>query len=258
MKAQHRANREAVRRGLIAEFGEIAADAKAENFISIGTKPFSVLSYHNNFFHQIRNAFVVGAYYPALVGACALGERILNHLILDLRPYFTATPEYRKVHRKQSFDDWRLPIDTLEAWRILLPVAAREFRALMPLRHRSIHFNVETYGRLRDDALAAILHMRAIIEQQFGSHGLRPWFIKGTHGHAFIRKDFEEHPFVRTYFIPRCPFVGPLFAMSHGPDGWRAHDRSDYGEGAWTDEEFAAAYNNRDPAQIVRPTTDLT
>jgi len=49
-KAQHRANRGAVRRGLLAEFGEMAADAKAENFIAIGTKPFSVLSYHNAFF----------------------------------------------------------------------------------------------------------------------------------------------------------------------------------------------------------------
>lgn len=54
--------------------------------------------------------------YPALVGACALGERILNHLILDLRGAYAHTPEYKRVHRKDSFDDWRVPIDTLAAW----------------------------------------------------------------------------------------------------------------------------------------------
>ena len=122
---------------------------------------------HNALFHQVRQAFVIGAYYPALVGACALGERILNHLMLDMRGHFTATPEYKKVYRKDSFDDWRLPIDTLEAWGILLPDAVIEYRALMDLRHRSIHFNRETTNALRDDALAAIIHMRTIIEQQF-------------------------------------------------------------------------------------------
>jgi len=135
----------------------------------------------------------------------------------------------------------------------LLPAAAAEFRALMPLRHRSIHFNVSTYSTLRDDALAAILHMRAIIEQQFGSHALRPWFIEGTLGHVFIRKSYETNPFIQTYFLPRCPFVGPLFSMRHGASGWEFFALSDYGEGEWSDEEFATGYNERDPHAVVIP-----
>jgi hypothetical protein len=212
-----------------------------------------VLAHHNLLFHQVRQSFVIGSYYPALVGACALGERILNHLIIDLRDFYRATPEYRRVHRKNSFDDWRLPIDTLEAWGVLLPAAATEFRELMPLRHRSIHFNVSTYSTLRDDALAAILNMRTIIEQQFGTFALRPWFIEGTLGHVFIRKSYEVHPFIRTYFLPRCPFVGPLFAMRHGPNGWKFFDLADYGPGEWSDEEFALQYNERDPDAVVNP-----
>ena len=150
VKAQHRLSSESIQKGLIAEFGEHSAKAKLENFIAINTKPLSVLSHHNALYHQIREAFVIEAYYPALVGACALGERILNHLILDMRPHFSTTSEYKKVYRKDSFDDWHVSIDVLEAWKVLLPETVAEFRALVPLRNRSIHFNLKTYGKLRE------------------------------------------------------------------------------------------------------------
>jgi len=35
--------------------------------------------------------------------------------------------------------------------------------------------------------------------------------------------------------------------MAHGKGGWEFFDLPDYDHGDWTDEEFAAAYNNRDP-----------
>lgn len=256
-KEMHRRNQEKHRRVMAAEYGEHALEAKIENFVAMDTKPMSVLAYHNDFFEQVRRSFVMGDYFPALVGVSALGERILNHLILDMRPYFTGTPEYRHVYRKSSFDNWEVPIATLEAWEILLPRAAKEFRALKALRHRSIHFNVSTYSTLREDALAGILHMRAIIEEQFGSFARRPWFIPGSTGHVFIKKEYESHPFVRTYFLPRCPFVGPLFGMSHGADGWEFHDLPDYGDGAWTDEEFVREYQQRDPQKVMLGPPDL-
>lgn len=254
----HRQDQASLRESMIREFGAFSIDAKIENFIAIQTKPLSILSYHNAFNHQVRSAFVMGNYYPALVGACALGERILNHLILDVRDYFKATAQYRYVYRKDSFDNWDVPIDALEAWDILLPEAVTEFRALKRLRHRSIHFNVSTYDTLRDDALAAILHLRTIIEQQFGSFAARPWFIAGTRGHCFIRKSYEDHPFVANYFIPHCPFVGPLFGMGLTEQGWEFYDQPDYGDGDWTDEEFASAYNERDVTKVVaeKPTIE--
>ncbi len=247
----HFENRERTREGLAREFGNDALEEKIKNFVDMKSKPFSVLAYHNAFFDQVRRAFVVGAYYPALVGACALGERVLNHLVLDLREFYCHTPDYKKVSRKASFDDWRTPIEVLEAWGVLLPPAAEEFRRLMPLRHRSIHFNVSTYATLRDDALAAILHMREIIDQQFTSFGPRPWFIEGTRGFIFIKRDWEENPFVKTYYLPMCPFVGPYFAYSsHGK--LSCHDFSDYGEGAWSDEEFASVFEARLPEQLIK------
>lgn len=257
VKALHRASQASTIEGLVHQFGKSTIESKIENFKAIGTKPMSVLSYHNAFFEQVRNAYVMGQYYPALVGSCALGERILNHLILDMRTFFTATPEYKRVHGKSSFDNWDTPIDILEAWGILLPPATSEFRALKTLRHRSIHFNAGTYSTLKEDSLASILHMRTIIEQQFSSFADRPWFIRGTLGQAFIRKSFENHPFVKTYFVPLCPFVGPLFGMGVGENGaWEVYDVPDYGDGTCTDEEFAALYNERDPETVLkeRPT----
>lgn len=253
VKELHRSNQKSIRAELAFEFGQATIDQKIRNFIDLDTKPFSIISYHNAFFHQVRQAFVIGSYYPALVGACTLAERILNHLIIDLRPHYRSTPEYARIYRKRSFDDWRIPIDVLESWGVLLPEAAKEFRHLLPLRHRSVHFNPDTYARLREDSLSAIRYLRSIIETQFGSFALRPWFIPGTRGHVFIKKEWEDHPFIKTYFLPNCPFVGPLFAMKHGPGGWSWHDYADYGSGDLSDEEFAEAYNNREPEKVVKP-----
>lgn len=252
-RRNHLDNRERIKAGLAQEFGSDQLDKKIENFVEIGSKPFSVIAYHNRFYDQTRRAFVIGAYYPALVSACALGERILNHLILDLRDFYKKTPEYKQVYRKDSFDNWRVPIDTLEAWSVMRPKACTDFRALMTLRNRSIHFNINTYANLREDALAAILHMREIIDQQFTAFGDRPWFINGTKGHLFIRREWEANPFIRTYYLPNCPFVGPYFAISFD-EGLRPqfHDHSDYGDGDWTDEEFAAAYEARLPEQLAK------
>ena len=240
-----------VRQSLINEFGERGIGAKTDRFAAIGTKPFSTLSYHNAFFHQIRQSYVLGAYYPALVSSCALGERILNHLVLDLRAYFVETPEYKNVANAGSFSNWRIVIDTLEAWNVLLPDVVTEFRALSRIRHRSVHFNIRTYKTVEDEALKAVLHMRTIIERQFGSLWGAPWFIEGTIGGVFIRKEFESDPFVKTYFLPNCPFVGPLFGAGFTEHGWEFYDRRNYGTGSLTDEEFAQAYNERNPEEVV-------
>src|SRR6266542_1073426 len=128
VKEQHRRNREQTVQELSVQFGAYGADAKRQNFIDLGPKPFSILAFHNRFLEQVRVAFIIGAYYPELTGACALGARILNQLILTLRDEFKSTAHYKRVYKKDSFDNWDLAIDTLEAWDVLLPEAVKEFR----------------------------------------------------------------------------------------------------------------------------------
>jgi len=171
-------------------------------------------------------------------------------LILDLRDSYRHTPEYKLIRRKDSFDNWTVPINTLEAWNVLLPETVIEFRALMRLRNRSVHFNVGTYTTLKEDALAAVRHLREIIEQQFTAFGDRPWFIRGTRGLIFIKREWEENPFVRAFYLPTCPFVGPYFAISFD-QGLQYHDHIDYGDGDWSDEEFALTFEARSPEQLA-------
>lgn len=249
-RESHFQNRERAKERLAVEFGADDLERKVNDFVDIGFKPFSILAYHNAYFDQARRSFVFGTYYPALVAACALGERVLNHLIIDLREFYKSRAEYKKVHSKAAFDNWIIPIGILEAWGILLPQVGVEFRALKRLRDQSIHFNMATYTNLRADALSAIHHLNSIIGQQFSGFGTQPWFIRGTRGKIFIKKSWEDNPFVKTYYLPQCPFVGPRYSWSFD-GGWRAHDFADYGDGAWTDEEFAAQYEARTAEQLA-------
>ena len=244
-------NRERTREGLIWEFGAAEKEGKLKNFIDLDIKPMSIISYHNAFYEQARISFVMGAYYPALVSACALGERILNHLVIDLRDCYKGSDSYRKIYRKSSFDDWRVPIKALTEWNVLLPGVAETFQKLMMLRNRSIHFDAGTYVTIRNDALAAIHHMRSIIETQFGSFGQQPWFVSGTRGQIFIKKQFEEHPFIKRYFVPICPFVGPLFNMEYSQEGWAFSDFQGYGEIGLSDEEYVIQFNDRDVSKLA-------
>lgn len=105
VKQQHIENRENTIKGLATEFGKRNLESKVKNFQDLKSKPFSIAAFHNKFLEQIRKSFVIGGYYPALTGACALGERILNHMVLLLRDYHKESPEYKKLYRKQSFDN---------------------------------------------------------------------------------------------------------------------------------------------------------
>ena len=106
----------------------------------------------------------MGGYYPALTAACSLGERILNHLILILRDDYRHTPEFKTVYRKNSFDNWDVPIDTLESWDVLLPKVAKEFRCLKDMRNKAIHFRPEVDRNDRDLALRAVKCLQAVAQ----------------------------------------------------------------------------------------------
>lgn len=255
-RKQWQARREQLVASLSAEFGSLNIDRKVEDFAAFGAKPFSIVAHHNAMFDHVRTAFVSGAYYAALTGACALGERILNHLMLDLRDHFKGTPKYKHVYRKNSFDRWPIVIDSLEAWQVLLPEAVVAFRELEQLRNRSIHFNPGTASQLRADALSAAGLLTRIIEQQFCAFGLQPWFIEGTLGAGFIKREWESNPFVAHYYCAKNVCVGPFHAVElHPAHGWRFIDHPDYGEFGidnLTDEQFKDVFNDHDPAANAR------
>lgn len=240
---QWQKNKTMIIQGLVAQYGPAGQQQKIQNFIDLGPAPFSVVAFHNVFFRQARDAFVMGAYYPALTAICALGERVLNHLVIKLRDDFQGTNEYKRVHRKDSFDDWEHAIGTLEAWKVLLPEAADQFRKLKGIRHRAIHFNPETERGTRAIALDAFKVFHQIVDTQFTAFGNRPWYIPDSAGVTFVRKAAEAEPFVSRVILPSCSLVGPAHRLEHRGDGHVvALDPTEYPDREVSDEEYVELF----------------
>ena len=238
VKEQWRANQQHIREALLDEYGPFQAELKARNFVDFGRIPFSVFAFHNRFVAQIQRSFVVGAYYPALTGACALGERILNHLVILLRGDYRGTPQYKRVYSKASVDNWDLAIDTLQAWQVLLPESIAAFRELRSIRARAIHFRPEVDTTDRSMALDAGRCLLRIVEEQFGPGGGKPWIIANTPGKMFITKEGEALPFVKRVYLPNCRLVGPKHRLKFEGDILIVQDDHEYEDREVSDDEF--------------------
>jgi len=239
IKELHRRNKQKLEESLLFEFGCMDKERKKNDFCDLGAAPLSIVAFHNKFLRQIRHSFIIGAYYPSLTATCSLGERILNHLIISLREDFKQRKEYKRVYRKNSFDDWALPISVLESWGILLSKVVTDYKSLYDIRNRkAIHFNPETDKNDREIALESIKLLSNIIQEQFGALGTQPWFIKNTKGAFYIKKEYEENPFIKKIYLPNCVLVGPFHKLENTPSGWKVVDNHVYEEREITDEEF--------------------
>jgi hypothetical protein len=196
----------------------------------------------------------MGAYYPALTASCALGERILNYLILMLREEFKNSPEYKRVYNRDSFDNWDIAINTLDAWNILLPEVVTEFRTLRDRRNDAIHFRPELDNNDRLLALAAIRSLNFIMENQFCAFGSQPWFVTGVPGEIYIKKEWEKQPFIRKMYLPNCASVGPKHKVESVMP-WAIRDDATYEDREITDEEFCSL---RRDIVIAFPTASIS
>ncbi|WP_337289069.1 hypothetical protein [Candidatus Methylomirabilis sp.] len=232
------------------ELGEDNFETKLRNFKELGSSPFSIVAHHNVLFHQARYAFIHGFYYPALTASSALGERILNHLFLDLRENFPRSVHDRKSHKRSSIDDWPKAIAVLDEWGIFRPSEVKGvFEELKELRNRSVHFNASTTISLREDALKALGCLATIIEKQFGFQFTRA--IPGSKGAFFLRKDAEADPFIRHYYLHQCPYVSPYYSMKFVNGAWLVFDRDVDSNSDASDEEFVATFMARTPEQLA-------
>ena len=249
VQEMHESNLISTVQGLVTQYGAGSSEQKIQNFRDMKSAPFSILAYHNKFAFQVRNAFAIGSYYPALTGACALGERILNHLVINLREKYRHTKEYKRVHDKSSFANWDRTIDVLESWGVLLPEVTSKFRELSTLRNSSIHFDPSTDTNDRDLALESIKVLSFIIGEQFGGSGGQPWFIPNIRGASFIKKEAETNPFVEIVYLPNCALVGPYHRLELTPTqegtAVKVIDDYQYEEKEISDGEFAELYNKQ-------------
>lgn len=239
---QWRQNQASVREAVLHEFGVRNGEQKIRNFVDIGAAPWSVVALHNIYLAHVRAAFVAASYYPALLGACGLGERILNQLVLTLRVDHAEHEATKRVASKESFDNWKICIDTLNAWGVSTDETAARFTALMRRRHAAVHYRSELdSGDARDTALQAVMLIGELIEAIFTPLGERPHYFSGPIGRSYVRRGSEDDPFVKHFILPACVLVSPKYRFVTTGAGLDVYDDPDCGvdEPPLTDEQFA-------------------
>jgi hypothetical protein len=238
-------NESAVRRILTELHGQFGANdfpEKLDRYLELAEPPMSIVNEHNRLLSDCRNAYVAGFFYSALVGACALGERVLNSIILSVRDSFKSTPQYKKVYKKKSFDDWAVPIQVLEAWKIFDSTLAAEFYDLRDLRNESIHYNKDLQANLKSDSLKALQQVSKAMGSLFSAHGKSP-FLHFGNAFTIIKKAEENHPIVKAFYIPNCIHVGPKHLINNmNLVPWGFEDMSEHSDIEISDDEYMELY----------------
>jgi hypothetical protein len=241
-------NHEQVRAGLIHELGPLNAEDKLDNYRAMGPAPWSVVFGHTVLLRQIRSAFAHGDYFPALVGACALGERILHQLIHALRDdYVNDRATTKRVRSGRLGNEWGSLITVLHGWGIFSDHTAEVFLELEQQRHQSVHFDADLEASEREPTLRALLWLQGIVEQVFDPHGGPPRYIADTTGAFYIALEAEQEPLIRRVFIPNCVLVSPAHYVEQNPSsptGWTVYDDPNYACDPLTDAEFATRVRN--------------
>jgi hypothetical protein len=242
IKALWHENKAKVRANLLSEFGCADGERKLENYREMGPAPWSVVFEHTALLRQVRSSFAHGDFYPALVSACALGERLLNQLVLELRSDYANHPATTKrVRRGRPISDWGSLIGVLHEWGVLDEEVRDTYMQLEQLRHTAIHYNPSLSAGGREPALAALRAIQQIVGRVFEPHGGPPRYIADTPGSSYIAREAEEDPLIRRIFLPHCVLVSPVhrFEWQGAVDEWTIYDDPDYPSDQLTDEEFA-------------------
>lgn len=246
IKAMWEHNQAQVRAELELELGAWDGAQKFENYRAMGPSPWSVVFEHTRLLRQVRAAFAHGDFFPALVGACALAERLLQQLVLALRPdYLDHRSTPKQIRSGRLRPSWKPLIATLHAWGVLDEDTAATYGRLEARRHQAVHFDARLNADSREPALEALLDLQRIIAVVLEPHGGPPRYIPGTSGASFLSLRAEQEPLVRRIFIPNSVLVSPQYRLEYDREsaqGWVAYDDADC-DGELSDEEFAQRLN---------------
>jgi hypothetical protein len=246
IQEQWRTNQAAIRMELLAEHGTVRGEAKIDNFMTMGPAPWSIVHEHNHLLIQIRSAFTHGDFYPALVGSCSLGERILNELIRALTPdYINHRATTKRARTGKPLTDWDAAIAVLHGWGVLSDSLAQTFRQLKERRHQSVHFEPSLLVAEREPALEALAMLQELIGAIFSPIGGPPRFVADAPGAAFLALAAEQEPLIKRIFLPRSVLVSPAHRLypketSEGIE-FLVVDDADYDPTPLTDADYAAA-----------------
>jgi len=201
-------NKEDIKNQLKDSWGANDFDKKIERFIKLD---LAFICFPDEYYHLLKpiiSSYACGYFYPAMTSAWALGERILNRLIIKLKDYYKTSKHYKKVYNKQSFDQWDYPIEVLKDWWVISEEVASRFLKLKQYRNDSIHYN-EGYN-FEDNAYDAIKTLANIIDLQFNYLNRKDLFwVFDVPGEIWVKTEAIENPFVKEFILPHCSLLGP-------------------------------------------------
>jgi len=132
--------KEEQRQDINQKYGSIQFDKKFDRWLSIPKPNISVVDEHSHLLQDIEDAYILGGLYSALTGACCLGERIFNQIILRVKESYRSKSEYKLIRKKDSINDWNLGINILFNWGIINLETKKRYQRLAELRTASVHF----------------------------------------------------------------------------------------------------------------------
>ena len=221
---------------VIGHHGEFKADEKTERYLEVEPPNLCVVVEYHEMMRQVESSYVSMDDYPALTGACCLGERILNMLVLKLRNYYKTSNYDKKVWQRDSIQNWGLAIKTLQDWGVLQDDTAARFKEPYKLRNASVHYS--SLGDIQPSALRAVQLVMSITNDLFGN---RDDVFFSCPGELYIRQVKETEPIVQEFFIPNCSLVGykhSIESIDGPPIVLKVNDQFDYESRIINDEEF--------------------
>ncbi|MDD2594108.1 MAG: hypothetical protein PHT45_07195 [Bacteroidales bacterium] len=223
------------------QWGESDFDKKIERYIKLDLVYIGITEEYYELLQPIISSYCCGYFYPAMTSAGALGERILNRLVIKLRDYFKSSKHYKKIYRKDSFDQWELPTNILKDWGVISNEVANLFLKLKQYRNDSIHYN-EGYD-FEHNSHDAIKTLAKVIDLQFNYISRTDLFwVFDAPGEILLRTDKVDIPFVKEFVLPHCALIGPYCEPMATPPV----KTKEYPLKPFTDEKFIELRKNKD------------
>ena len=231
---------------LISRYGDQNFDAKLTRYMELEKPAISIIVEHTDLLEDICNSYVQGNFYSALTGACCLGERIFNDIIFKVMRDFKSSKHYKYVYSKGSIINWEKAIKILSDWEIIDEETKNAYDELYNLRKESVHYQSKEQDFVKI-SLKAINIINFIINKLFGigPHRNDILIYFEVPGELFIKKEAEQAPIVKAFYIPCSILVGPRFRLEavEQPGHFKIVDHEKYEEREISDDEFVKLRN---------------
>lgn len=190
------------------KYGSLDFEKKFKRWLSVPKPVLSVVDEHTYLIQDIEDAYVNGNLYSALTGSCCLGERIFNHILTRVRYGYKSSPYYKKIYNKDSINDWELGIEILKSWGIIQARMEEDYRRLYKLRTESVHFQSKEQDLelMSKEAISLINQITSDLFELRKDKDFLIWFE--VPGEIYLRKEAEEIPFIKAFYVPCAPLVG--------------------------------------------------